>query len=409
MIPNDFSWWQLLIIFLIAAGLCVYLQRTLRWAKHAVSLALFCASPNAPRILKNPWSLMALSYTVFFLVSFLLSSRSTSGHAFQWKPFTPITISDDFLWWQPLAILFITAGLCIFLRKTLRWTWSYCLSIAVLWVLPIPTFFFCIRFYLCHLYQPPEGHYIIPQLPYWGWDFQTIGNRFVLANGIIFLVFAAYPVLLLWFNHNSVEKLRRLTWLVVLPLCFLLSVTPFLTMRVWVYGHIEDRVDTRCQEQLQEIHLALLRYAAEHDNRLPIAEDYQSLLPQIEPYLDQSGANPFWKRFDHCIIGNALDRPPKPFHWDASLSGKEIVRVTFWDYNDVLERHFGKSERTTPNRPAFFSGFGDAFIAGENWVVCPYIQTRHPATMRRTRPPEPFSAKDFQPEKFRVVEERREY
>jgi len=206
-----------------------------------------------------------------------------------------------------------------------------------------------------------------------------------------------------------------LTWLIILPLCFLLSLSPFLTMRVWVYGHIEDRVDQVCQKQLQEIHLALLRYAAEHDNRLPIAADYQSLLPQIEPYLDRSGANPIWKRFDHCIIGNALDRPSKPFLWDASLSGKEVVRVTSWDSRDVLERHLGQSGRTTPNRPAFFASlygdavFVDAFIAGENWVDCPYILTRHPATMRRTQLPEPFSAKDFQPEKFRVVEERREY
>jgi len=241
MFSNDFSWWQLLVIFVIAAGLCVYLQRTLRWTWHAVSLALYWERPNTPIIVKklrNPWTLMVLSYTVLFLAIFwqFVLNRSTSGHSFQWKPFTPITISDDLLWWQPIAIFVIMAGLCVFLRKTLRWSWGYSSLLAMLWVLPIPTFHFCIRFYHCHLYQLPEGHFMFPQLPYWGWDFQIIGHQFIWANGIIFLVFAAYPVLLLWFNRHSVEKLRRLTWLIVLPLCFLLSLLPFLTQRVWVYG-----------------------------------------------------------------------------------------------------------------------------------------------------------------------------
>lgn len=270
--------------------------------------------------------------------------------------------------------------------------------IAAFWTLPIPALYFCSR--LC---PPPEPYIRIPQLPYWGWDYQTIGHEFVRANSIIFLVFAVYPMLLLWFNRTPIEKRKRFhywAWTAVLPFCFLLALTPFLTERVWVYGHIEHRVDQACQSQLMEIHLALLRYAADHDHRLPIAEDYQSLLPQIQPYLNLPETASIWNPCSNvCIIGKALDRSPQSFIWDTSLSGKEVVRNASWESFDVREEMFDR--QTNPYRPAF-CGRAE-FIVGTNWVDCPYAQTR----TRRWPGPVPFSAKDFQPETFRVIHERR--
>ena len=336
---------------------------------------------------------MALFYGAIFLAFFWNEfSRSTSSHSFMWKPFTPITIADDLLWWQPVGVLIITAGLCLLLRKTLRWSWRCSLSISALWTLPLPTLYFGGRY--CIPVLLPPGHRLTPQLTYWGWDFQTIGNHFVWANSMIFFVFAAYPILLLWFNRSSIDKRRQWLWTAVLPLCFLLCLSPFLTMRVWVYGHIEHRVDYACQAQLQEIHLALLRYAVEHENRLPIAADYRELFMKIEPYLDKSRENPIWRRFDVCIIGNALDRPPKPFLWDASLSGREIVRDASWDYWCIIEL------QEPPDSPTYA-------ILGKFWVDCPYAQERTAGRFRYPWFHEPF-LKDGPPfEGFRVINERR--
>jgi hypothetical protein len=352
---------------------------------------------------KNPLLLMTLFYAAIVFAFFWqeVIMRTSGNHAFNSRPFTPITVSDDLLWWQPPGILLIMAGLFVLLRKSLQWSRKYALLVATLWTLPLPTLHVCFHFYT------PEPYIFVPQLSYWGWDFQTIGREFVRENSIIFLVFAAYPILLLWLNRSSCEKHGQFcywAWSAVLPFCFLLCLSPFLTQRVYVYGSIGHRVDQRCLWQLAEIHIALLRYAADHDNRLPVAEDYQMLLPQIKSYLNlPETATSIWKPgSDSCIIGNALDRPPMPFLWNASLSGKEVVRDKSWDEYEWTLGH----EQPDSKIPAFYDSGRCFSVAGKNWVECPYALSR-----RGRRPWIPvslsLSAKDVPFDKFRVINDCR--
>ena len=358
------------------------------------------------KLAKNPWVLMTLFYTVIILIGIVgLTLSHLSHHGFYTYSFTPIRVSDEFLWWQPLGILIITAGLCVLLRKTLRWSWSYVLLITSCWTIPFPALFFWSR-----VHQPSPPYMRVPTFTYWGrdfnaiegWHYATVGSKFVCENGFIFLVFAAFPILLLWINRSLIEKRRQWLWTAVLPICFVLSLMPFLTMQVWVFGSIGHRIHDKCTAQLQEIHIALLHYAAEHENRLPVAKDYQELLPQIEPYFDKSK----WYRhsyLDHCLIGNAVDRLPQPFLWDSSLSGKEVVRDGSWypwhsidmDTDDIREH---------PNSPAFCGTENGFYMVGKRWVECPYVYSKK--RFIYTWYTQPLQTKDFNFKGFRVITER---
>ncbi len=129
-------------------------------------------------------------------------------------------------------------------------------------------------------------------------------------------------------------------------------------------------------------------------NRLPIANDYRELFPQIKPYLKNAEANTIWERYDVCVIGYAMDRPARPLEWKKEFSGKEIANDKRWGYFDNMER------KNNPNSPAFCGSGREYFVAGEKWIGCSYAVER--ASHRMDHPLE-LPGDRFSPEKFRTV------
>lgn len=314
------------------------------------------------------------------------------NHAFYSKALTPLNVSDDLLWLQPIIVFVLFLGVLILFRKALKWSWAYSAFLAFLWVVPFPALCFASRFQ-----QPPPPARLLPLTAYWGWGLSTIvGIRFFIVNLTVFLIFATYPFFLLWKNRIIVEQGKRIhfwAWATLLPVCFLLSLSPFIVMQVGVYGYVGHYVDYSCQKQTSELHLALLRYAEEHDNRLPMANDYQELFPQIKPYLKNGDADTIWERYDVCVVGHALDRPARPFEWNKDFSGKEIVYDKKWDFFDNMDR------KRNPNTPAFYGIHRNYFIAGEKWIGCPYAAERIHHRMDQVELP----IDGFSPEKFKTI------
>lgn len=317
-----------------------------------------------------PFLAMLVVYVTIYVVTQPLAWRGNS-HSFEYEGSTPLAMADMFLWWQPVTIVILFVTTCLFLRKTMKWSRIYSVIISLFWFVPLS-----ILILLAHFEPPPEGATMIPQVPYWGWNFSYIGSRFVRDNFWLFLVYVSYPTILLFFRPKNCEETGKKTpwkWWPVLAAGYLLCLAPFIATGAWVCGHVEYRVDKICGEQLAMIHVLLLRFAADHENRLPVAEDFHALWPQIEPYMGTE-ARKRWRKPESCLIGNALDRPPKPFLWNSKLSGKEVV-VGLKKYD-----HFNKlmnEPEPFPDTPVI-SGFGKTsrkttyYLAGKPWVDCPY-------------------------------------
>lgn len=319
-------------------------------------------------------------------------SRSTMNHAFYSIAFTPLMVSDDLLWLQPIVVLILFLGISIFFRMALQWSWVYSALLSFLWIVPFPALCFVSRFQ-----QPPPPVRLLPLTTYWGWDYSTIaGPMFMRDNLLVFILFITYPIFLLWKNRPLIERgkhIRYWAWATILPVCFLLSLSPFIVMQVGVYGYVGHYVNHVCDQQISELHLSLLRYAEDHESRLPIANDYKELFPQIKPYLKNADADTIRERYDVCVIGYAKDRPAHPFEWNKEFSGKEVVRDKTWSDIDNMER------KSNPNGPAFCGGGREYFVAGEKWITCPYAAERINVFTDRVELP----SDRFSPEKFRTV------
>jgi hypothetical protein len=354
-----------------------------------MSLKALCKTfkANAAPILAL-WAFQAFLLSITYL--WLVVNRSTMNHAFYSIAFTPLYVSDDLLWLQPFIVLSPFLGLWFLLRFSLQWSWRYTALLATLWVIPFPALHFCSRFY-----EPPGPGSLLPLTAYWGFGFsEYAGRMFVMSNLFLFLLFITFPLYLLWKNRaEQKNRFRYVVAVIILPGSFLLALSPFFVLNVAVYGVIGHYVDHRCQAQISELHLALLRYAAEHDNCLPQASDYAELWPIIKPYVKEADANTIWERFDHCVIGHAQERNPRPFLWNKKFSGKEIV------YDESWWNFFGDEQKANPNSPAF-AGLGDFYVAGEKWIRCPYGEERNYQTFRNTVE---LPREEFAPEKFRVV------
>ncbi len=307
-----------------------------------------------------------LFYAAIF---FYFSTRGRTGndHFFHYMASSPLFMSIDFLWWWPITIVLMTFAIVILFRQFLRWSLLYAILVASLWTLPIPLLF---------LWDYLHDDRSVPGLGisgvYWGWNFTRIGTVFIQENIIIFLFYVSCPLFILYFfAATGQEKIRNGSpwWILSLPITYLICLLPFIFTGAWVHGSIGSRVYDRCADQLSEIHLLLVRYAKDHDNRLPIADDFNTLLPQIQSYRNEESIKR--RKLNCCIISEAMDRPPKPFWWNKSLSGKEIF------YDGYYSRWLGEEPRY-PGVPALCRGDErDTWsVVGSPWVSCPNYNPR---------------------------------
>ena len=300
---------------------------------------------------------------VIFLSLFLaLLQEQVFAHYFAYYASTPVTPPADFLWWLPISALLLVIGTSFPLRMSLKWSRLYSLIIALLWVIVFSVIFFLIGSFEAGKTTAPPPGLGFPSLTYWGRTFSEVGFIFLFWNVLGLLLLMSVPVFLLFKFGKKIEKPKRFaywSWIMTIPLGFALGVAPYIAQGAWVHGWRGSYVMGRCHGQIEGLHYALVMYALDNENHLPVAKDFAELHPQIESYLREMS---YWQReCDVCVIGKAWERTPQSFIWNEKLSGKEVFRGHYdTDLDDV------------DNPVVTFEG--DAIlISGKPWVNCPYV------------------------------------
>lgn len=237
---------------------------------------------------------------------------------------------------------------------------------AVLCVAVFATVFFWIGRQVSLSSTAPEPGLGFPCGTYWGRTFSQVGSIFLYWNifGLFYMMIG--PVVILFQSGKTDEKRKKISywsWILAIPICFVLGLTPYVVQGAWVHGWGGGYVTGQCRRQVDALHFFLLRYALDHDNRLPVAKDFSELYPQLEPYIPDDAKRLGWRgKFDVCVIGKAWSRTPKPFVWNTEMSGKEVLR------GDSL---YGADIEY--DGPVVTFGDGAVLVIGAPWVTCPYL------------------------------------
>ena len=284
------------------------------------------------------------------------------AHAFAHYASTPITPPAEFCWWWPISMFLLVLGTYFPLRMSLQWSRLFSAFIALIWSLVFTVVFFWLGHQASLMSTAPPPGLGFPCGTYWGRTFSQVGSIFLFWNCFGLFILMSGPVILLYRARKKSDWPKCIafwSWIIAMPVCFVLGLTPYIVTGAWVHGWGGGYVIGQCQTQVEYLHSVLIMYALDHDNRLPIAKDFEELYPQIRPYLPNETG---WRsQFDECVIGKAWDRTPKPFIWNAEFSGKEIFRGGYGGFSDYeisepLANMFGKQIE----------------ITGKPWVICPY-------------------------------------
>jgi hypothetical protein len=138
----------------------------------------------------------------------------------------------------------------------------------------------------------------------------------------------------------------------------------------------------RCESRLHCIVEAVLKYANEHEGRMPEAKNSDELKKEILPYLRETspyGVDDVW----FCPEQESFLKNPEPFVWNPALSGKTFEEMAEMDPRSIalrcpcLAHDYGE--------PGFFPSLAflslddqrkDRFLSRDNVYIDPYLQTR---------------------------------
>lgn len=295
-----------------------------------------------------------------------LFQEQVFAHAFAYYASTPVTPPREFLWWWPVSMLLLVLGTWIPMRMSLGWSRLFSLFTALIWVSVFAVVFFWMGRQVSLSSTAPEPGLGFPCATYWGRTFSQVGSIFLFWNVFGLFCLTTVPVVILFEAGKKIKISNRLTywsWIMAIPVCFALGLVPYIVQGAWVHGWGGGYVTSQCGKQIGMLHHALVMYALDHENRLPTADDFTQLYPQIKPYLPDENNRTGWRgKFDVCVIGKAWDRTPKPFLWNAGLTGKEVFFGSYENMHDP-----------TIIDPVVSVGDGVLLIAGKPWVNCPYI------------------------------------
>ena len=300
----------------------------------------------------------------YFIVMFLsallgLLQEQVFAHAFAYYASTPVTPPAEFLWWWPVSMSLLVLGTYFPLRMSLKWSRFFSLAIALLWVTVFSIVFFWVGAFAANVHTGPPPGLGLPCKTYWGRTFFQVGSIFLFWNVFGLFLLMIVPVKLLFAAGEKIEKSKRVgywSWIITIPIGFVLGMVPYIIQGAWVHGWGGAYVGMRCDRQIDVLHYALVMYALDHENHLPVAKDFTELYPQIESYLSSD-----WQKYDVCTIGRAWDRTPKPFIWNAAFSGKEVFRSDNWFPSDF-----------NVDCPSVIFEDETICIRGKPWVNCPY-------------------------------------
>jgi hypothetical protein len=152
-----------------------------------------------------------------------------------------------------------------------------------------------------------------------------------LGAGIIFAV-VNFLVLAL-FLHMKDRLLGKVETSGALPrkaviggavIAYLLFLIPYFSAGATIHGHAGIRARAQCFVELHDFAgEALIRYADAHDNRLPASSTFVKVIKDIKSY-SSTDWNPRWPH-KSCPAEEAQSKNPRPYVWNSSLAGIELV------------------------------------------------------------------------------------
>lgn len=255
---------------------------------------------------------------LFFL---LASGGQTFAHSFSRYVSTPVSPPRGFEWLLPASLVaFAVLNIVAFraLLRMRRWFEGVLAPSVAVWIAAY-VFYRIGRIAATRDTGPPPG-LGPPSEPFWGWGWQEVGALFLKWNayGLLFLLVGLILFGRLWRR----PYIRKAPLVLALNIgAYLVLLIPYVASGALVHGRGGGYVRMDCESQIANLSLACIRYAEQHDGKLPEAKSMYSLLPQIEAYLEPREP---WERhpIHVCRYGAARYREPTPYVWNAGLSGE---------------------------------------------------------------------------------------
>jgi hypothetical protein len=155
-----------------------------------------------------------------------------------------------------------------------------------------------------------------------GYGYSEVGLLFFAGNGLSLAILA---VAMGWgVRKAGLIRTRAKTILIAGCLAiYLLCLAPLVAGGAWSHGWHGGYVNMACRWRFPQFARGLRLYMRDHQNRLPVANDFYEMCQAIDAYdLPNIGANNDLRAF--CPYELSYEPHPMPYRWNAQLSGLDL-------------------------------------------------------------------------------------
>jgi hypothetical protein len=159
---------------------------------------------------------------------------------------------------------------------------------------------------------------------FWGYGWQEVGTLFISWN--LFAVALLVSVLVIAMRLCKSEIRHRIDVLWINIVLYGVCILPFILSGALAHGWMGGYVTNACDRRIDALEQALIDYAQTHEGRLPVADQMDDLLPQIEGLVSRERIR-YSSPIEICPVGAIYEREPKSFRWNRKMSNKALERL----------------------------------------------------------------------------------
>jgi hypothetical protein len=240
---------------------------------------------------------------------------------------TPVTPPKGWLW---VPIVFVVGTIiidCYALRKKVspaRLVWREFVVISIFFLI-----FYGIGSGCAKANTAPPPGLGPPHTAFYGLPFLSVAREFLTFNLLglgLFLLSKTVLFFTLRVLDSGVWKKLCLAG----TMAYAIALIPYVAANALTHGWAGSYVNWGCQDNISRIAHALVRYAEEHDGKLPEAESTETLIEEIDPPLRET-----IKRYKRAVIICPIEaiyhKHPRPYEWNPSFSGLTLTELVSID------------------------------------------------------------------------------
>jgi hypothetical protein len=243
------------------------------------------------------------------------------GHSYATYASTPVTPPLEFRWWFPIAVLILLGSACFAIRSVTGQSWRTVAPRAVIVVVLFGVSFFLFGSCAALATTAPLPGLGLPHPTYWGLGWKESGGTFLFWNLIgLGLLLTSFRML----AGKKTWKLGRLKFVAIGSVAYSVALMPYMISGAYVHGWAGGYVNMACAHKRNKLIEAVFRYAQEHEQRLPAAQDIDGLIQALQPFLE---AERSWSwRFPPaiCPFGGAFERNPRKYQWNSDFARRSL-------------------------------------------------------------------------------------